>query len=50
MLLTVINVLIIIMGAGIMGMGLYASGTAIKQEGSQGSGSWTCADNSKPSS
>ena len=45
MILTIVNVLIVLMGAGIMGMGLYASGTAIKEEGSQGSGSWTCADN-----
>jgi hypothetical protein len=46
MLLTVVNSLIVLMGAGIMVMGLYASVIAIKEEGSQGDGSWTCADNS----
>jgi hypothetical protein len=46
MFLTVINVLLVLMGAGIMVMGLYASVKAIKDEGSQGSKSWTCADNS----
>jgi hypothetical protein len=48
--LTVINVLLIIMGAAIMGMGLFASVKAIKDEGSQGGGSWSCADNSKGTS
>jgi Transmembrane amino acid transporter protein len=49
-ILTIINCLIVLMGAGIMVMGLYASSIAIKEEGSQGSGSWTCADNSKSKS
>jgi amino acid permease len=43
--LTILNVLLVLMGAGIMGMGLYASGKAI-HEGS-GEKSWSCADNSK---
>jgi len=48
--LTIVNCFLVLMGAGIMVMGLYASVIAIKNEGSQGGGSWTCADNSVSSS
>jgi drug/metabolite transporter (DMT)-like permease len=47
--LAVLNVFLVLMGVGIMGMGLYASGTAIKAD-SGSSKSWSCADNSKPKS
>jgi Transmembrane amino acid transporter protein len=43
--LTILNVLLVLMGAGVMGMGLYASGTAIKED-SGSAKSWSCADNS----
>lgn len=42
--LAVLNWCIVAMGFGIMGMGLYASGKAIHDDG--GNGSWSCADNS----
>lgn len=42
--LSLLNWGLVLLGAGIMGMGLYASGKAI-HDGS-GTGSWTCADNS----
>ena len=42
--LTVVNVLIVFLGAAICGIGLYASGTAIHQDAGSG-GSWSCADN-----
>ncbi|KAF2664400.1 hypothetical protein BT63DRAFT_379199 [Microthyrium microscopicum] len=41
--LTLLNVGLVIMGAAIMGLGLYASGTAIKEGGGA---SWSCKDNS----
>jgi hypothetical protein len=43
--LTVVNILLVVMGAGICGMGLYASGTAIQKEA--GGSSWTCKSNSQ---
>lgn len=43
--LTVANVIILIMGAAICGIGLYASGKSIHED-SSGS-SWSCADNSQ---
>ncbi|KAK5159266.1 hypothetical protein LTS14_002408 [Recurvomyces mirabilis] len=43
--LTVLNFLILIMGAVICGIGLYASGKAIHDDAGSGS-SWSCADNS----
>jgi hypothetical protein len=48
-LLTILNGFLILMGTAVMGMGLYASGTAIKAD-SGTSKSWSCADNSKPKS
>jgi Transmembrane amino acid transporter protein len=45
-MLAVLNVLLVLMGAGVMVMGLYASVTAIKEDASSGE-SWSCADNSK---
>ncbi|EMD00264.1 hypothetical protein BAUCODRAFT_64323 [Baudoinia panamericana UAMH 10762] len=42
--LTVANSLIFCLGAAICGIGLYASGVAIKSDAGSG-GSWTCADN-----
>ena len=45
--LTVLNSLLVLLGAAIMGMGLYASGKAISK--GSGNGSWSCADNSKGS-
>lgn len=43
-MLTALNLVIIAIGAGIMGMGLYASGTEIHDDG--GSGSWSCSPSS----
>lgn len=43
--LAALNVGLIVLACAIMGLGLYASGTAIHDAG--GGGSWTCADNSK---
>jgi len=43
--LTVVNILLVLMGAGICGMGLYASGTAISEE--SGGSSWTCKSNAQ---
>lgn len=43
--LTVLNWIIFGIGAAICGIGLYASGKAI-HDGSGGTGSWSCADNS----
>ncbi|KIX95838.1 uncharacterized protein Z520_08546 [Fonsecaea multimorphosa CBS 102226] len=45
MVLTVVNVLMFLLGAGICGMGLYASGYAIANE--PGGNSWTCKSNSQ---
>ncbi|EXJ57687.1 uncharacterized protein A1O5_12477 [Cladophialophora psammophila CBS 110553] len=45
MALTVVNVLLFGMGAGICGMGLYASGYAISNE--PGGNSWTCKNNAQ---
>lgn len=45
--LTAVNFSIIALGVAVCGIGLYASGKAI-HDGS-GSGSWSCADNSKGS-
>jgi hypothetical protein len=42
--LAVFNWCIVGMGFAIMGIGLYASGKAIHDDG--GNGSWSCADNS----
>lgn len=47
--LTVANTLIFLLGAAICGIGLYASGTAIKEDSGSGH-SWSCADNSKSGS
>lgn len=44
-ILTVVNVVIVGIGAAVCGIGLYASGKAIHDE--SGNASWTCADNSK---
>ena len=46
--LSCVNFGIFVMGAAICGIGLYASGTAIKADSGQG-GSWSCADNSMSS-
>lgn len=44
--LTIVNFAIFLLGATICGVGLYASGTAIKANSGSGH-SWSCADNSK---
>ncbi|EME77733.1 uncharacterized protein MYCFIDRAFT_45761 [Pseudocercospora fijiensis CIRAD86] len=44
--LTVANTMIFLLGAAICGIGLYASGKAIKEDSGSGH-SWSCADNSK---
>jgi hypothetical protein len=43
--LTIVNVLMFTLGAAICGMGLYASGKAIHDEG--GGSSWTCKSNAQ---
>lgn len=43
--LSILNFAIILIGAAICGLGLYASGVAIKAD-SGSSASWSCADNS----
>lgn len=42
-LLTVVNVTLVVMGAAICGIGLYASGKSIHDDASSSTGSWTCA-------
>lgn len=42
--LTCVNVLIVLMGAAIMGLGLWSAGEAISKSSTSG-GSWTCKSN-----
>ncbi|KAF2169582.1 hypothetical protein M409DRAFT_64669 [Zasmidium cellare ATCC 36951] len=43
--LTIINMFLVVLGAAICGIGLYATGTAINADAGSGA-SWSCADNS----
>ncbi|KAA6410693.1 MAG: amino acid transporter [Lasallia pustulata] len=45
--LTGLNLMLVCLGAVIMGLGLYASGKAIGADSKSSSGSFSCADNSK---
>jgi len=47
--LTVVNILTFLLGAVIMGLGLYATGLAIAADSKTSLGAFTCADNSKTS-
>lgn len=45
MLLLSVNILLFLIGLAACGIGLYASGKSIHDEGSAGESAWSCADN-----